>query len=140
LEIPIVDANKALKAAQATLTGSMPFPEIVASLISNGVEYYFVDYASKSFIFYSAEGATVHAPLSFEDLPAIAEDFDKCSLQAAIVDSQQHGQKFRDFSKRAVAAGVQGYFAFLRGQCVTYLGRQGDQHTEWFPGARPSDA
>ena len=28
--------------------------------------------------------------------------------------------------------GVQGYFAFLRGQRVTYLGRQGDQHTEWF--------
>jgi len=31
--------------------------------------------------------------------------------------------------------GVQGYFAFLRGQRVTYLGRAGDQHTEWFPGA-----
>ena len=134
-----MDANKVLKAAQATLTGSMPFPEIVASLINDGVEYYFVDYASKSFTFYNAEGATVHAPLSFEGLPAIAEDFDKGSLQAAIVDSQQHGQKFRDFSKRAVAAGVQGYFAFLRGQRVTYLGRQGDQHTEWFPGAKPSD-
>ena len=132
--------NKALKAAQATLTGSMPFPEIVASLINDGVEYYFVDYASKSFTFYSAEGAAAHAPLSFEDLPAIAEDFDKGSLQAAIVDSQQHGQKFRDFSKRAVAAGVQGYFAFLRGQRVTYFSRQGDQHTEWFPGAKPSDA
>jgi hypothetical protein len=25
----------------------------------------------------------------------------------------------------------------LRGQRVTYIGRQGDQHTEWFPGARP---
>ena len=32
--------------------------------------------------------------------------------------------------------GVQGYFAFLRGQRVTYFGRQGDQHTEWFPGAK----
>lgn len=36
-----------------------------------------------------------------------------------------------------MAAGVQGYFAFLRGKRVTYIGRQGDQHTEWFPGAGP---
>ena len=135
-----MDADKVLKAAQATLTGSMPFPEIVASLIGNGVEYYFVDYASRSFTFYSAEGAVSHAPLSFMDLPAIATDFDAISLRAAIVDSQRHGQKFLDFSKRAVSAGVQGYFAFLRGQRVTYFGRQGDQHTEWFPGAKPSDA
>jgi hypothetical protein len=37
-------------------------------------------------------------------------------------------------------AGVQGYFAFLRRQRVIYLGRQGDQHVEWFPGAKPGDA
>lgn len=135
-----MDANQILKAAQATLTGSTPFPEIVESLIGNGVEYYFVDYASKSFTFYSAEGAVALAPLAIEDLPAIAEDFNQVSLRAAILDSQQHGQKFRDFSKRAVAAGVQGYFAFLRGQRVTYFGRQGDQHTEWFPGAKPLES
>jgi hypothetical protein len=34
-------------------------------------------------------------------------------------------------------AGVQGYFVFLRGKRVTYFGRQGDQHTEWFPSAAP---
>ena len=33
---------------------------------------------------------------------------------------------------------VQGYFAFLRGKRVTYWGRGGDQHTEWFPGAAPA--
>ena len=135
-----MDANLILKASEATLTGSMPFPEIVKNLMANGVEYYFVDYASKSFTFYSLEGAVAHAPLSFEDLPVISADFNKEALRAAIVDSQQHGQKFRDFCKRAVTAGVQGYFAFLRGQRVTYFGRQGDQHTEWFPGAQPSDA
>ena len=135
-----MDANQILEAVQATLTGSMPFPEIVEGLISNGVEYYLVDYASKTFTFYSAEGAVVHAPLPIDDLPAIAEDFNQVSLRAAILDSQQHGQKFRDFSKRAVAAGVQGYFAFLRGQRVTYFGRQGDQHTEWFPGAKPLES
>ena len=31
--------------------------------------------------------------------------------------------------------GVQGNFAFMRGKRVTYFGRLGDQHTEWFSGA-----
>jgi uncharacterized protein YbcV (DUF1398 family) len=135
-----MDANRILKAAEATLTGSLPFPEIVKSLIENGVEYYFVDYAARTFTFYGHQGAVVKAPLSIEKLPAIAENFDSLALKAAIVDSQEHGQKFRVFCQRAISAGVQGYFAFLRGQRVTYLGRQGDQHTEWFPGTKPNDA
>ncbi len=128
------DAIKAL--AKATLDGSVPFPEIVGRLIAEGVEYYHVDYVAKSFTFYSAAGSTVIAPLSFEELPSVSLDFDAAALRAAILDSQQHGQKFRQFCERAIRAGVQGYFAFLRGQRVTYLGRQGDQHVEWFPGAK----
>ena len=82
----------------------------------------------------------IQAPLSYEELPPIAENFDAAEVRAAILDSQQNGQKYRVFCRRAMGAGAQGYFAFLRGQRVTYLGRQGDQHTEWFPGAKPSDA
>jgi uncharacterized protein YbcV (DUF1398 family) len=135
-----MNADKVLASAQATLEGSMPFPQIVGNLIADGVEYYCVDYASKSFTFYSAAGATVHAPLSIEGLPLIAENFDVAKLRAAILDSQHNGQKFRLFCQRAMSAGVQGYFAFLRGQRVIYFGRQGDQHTEWFPGAKPTHA
>ena len=126
--------------AKATLDGSMPFPEIVGKLIAAGVEYYHVDYATNTFTFYSAAGPAVTAPLAFEGLPSIAENFDVVALKAAILDSQQHGQKFPVFCQRALLAGVQGYFAFLRGQRVTYLGRQGDQHVEWFPGMQPADA
>jgi len=43
-------------------------------------------------------------------------------------------QPYREFTRRAMAGGVQGYIAFLRGQRVTYWGRTGDQHTEWFAG------
>jgi len=132
------DAVSAL--AKATLDGSMPFPQIVGKLVTNGVEYYHVDYATSSFTFYSAAGAAVTAPLPFEGLPLISEDFDAAALKAAILDSQQHGQKFRVFCERAIRAGVQGYFAFLRGKRVTYLGRQGDQHVDWFPGVKPGDA
>ncbi len=122
------------------LSGAKPFASIVGDLVANGVEYYHVDYLARSFTFYSATGATAHAALSFESLPGVAADLDVAGLRAAILDSQQNGLKFRAFCVRAMNAGVQGYIAFLRGQRVVYLGRQGDQHTEWLPGARPRDA
>ena len=125
-------------AAPASLTGTAPFPEIVRRLLETGVEYYHVDYISLRMTFYDGAGGVVTTPMTFEGLPAVAGELDAAGLRAAILDSQRHGQKFRDFSRRAMAAGVQGYFVFLRGQRVTYLGRTGDQHTEWFPGAGPT--
>jgi uncharacterized protein YbcV (DUF1398 family) len=90
--------------------------------------------------FYGADGDTVVTPIGYEGLPAVAREFDPAKLRAAILDSQRHGQKYREFTRRAMEAGVQGYFAFLRGQRVTYFGRGGDQHTEWFPGAGPNQS
>jgi uncharacterized protein YbcV (DUF1398 family) len=130
-----MNANHVRELGRATLSGAMPFPEIVGKLMAEGVEYYYVDYNALELRFYSAQGALALAPLSFEGLPAVASAFDAVALKAAILDSQKHGQKFRNFSRRAAEAGVAGYFAFLRGQRVVYMGRQGDQHTEWFPGA-----
>lgn len=130
-------------AAQATLTGSMPFPQIVGMLIAAGVEYYHVDYLALRKTYYGVAddgAAVVVTPIPLEGLPLVAAEFDAAALKAAILASQQHGQTWRDFSRRAMQAGVQGYFAFLRGQRVTYLGRSGDQHTEWFPGAGPKPA
>ncbi len=135
-----MDADVVSSLAKTTVDGSMPFPRFVGKLIAEGVEYYHVDYAAHSFTFYSRAGSTVTAALPFEGLPSISDTFDATALKAAILDSQQHGQKFRAFCERTVRAGVKGYFTFLRGQRVIYLGRQDDQHVEWFPGARPSDA
>ena len=135
-----MDADTVTSLAKATLDGSLPFPEIVGELIAQGVEYYHVDYAAKTFTFYSDTGTAITALLLFEGLPSISSDWNATALKEAIMDSQQNGQRFRQFCNRAMLAGVQGYFAFLRGQRVTYLGRAGDQHIEWFPGASPSDA
>ena len=126
------------EAARATLDGSLPFPEVVRRLVETGVEYYHVDYVALRNSFYSATGDVVTTPISYEGLPPVAADFDTSGLRAAILDSQRHGQHYRDFTRRAIEAGVQGYIAFLRGQRVTYWGRGGDHHTEWFPGAGPS--
>jgi uncharacterized protein YbcV (DUF1398 family) len=115
----------------------MPFPQIVAKLIAADVEYYHVDYVGCCKRFYDAAGSCVVTPITYEGLPEVAAEFDAQALRDDIRDSQQNGQHYRDFTLRAMRAGVQGYFAFLRGKRVTYLGRAGDQHTEWFPGAGP---
>jgi uncharacterized protein YbcV (DUF1398 family) len=125
------------QAAHATLTGELPFPQIIGLLIEAGVELYHIDYLSMRMTCYDGEGATVDTPIPLEGLPAVATDFDINALRENIRDSQQNHQSWRDFSIRAMNGGVQGYFAFLRGKRVTYFGRQGDQHTEWFPGAGP---
>jgi len=122
------------EAARATLDGSIPFPEVVRRLIETGVEYYHVDYVALQKTYYSASGEIIKTPINYEGLPSVAADFDSDALRAAILDSQQNGQHYRDFTKRAMNAGVQGYIAFLRGKRVTYWGRGGDNHTEWFPG------
>jgi len=124
--------------ARKTLAGAISFPEVVGQLLAAGVEYYHVDYAGLKKTFYDANGDLVVTPINYEGLPPVAADFDIAALRADILDSQRNHQSYRDFTRRAMAAGVQGYFAFLRGKRVTYFGRQGDQHTEWFPGAAPA--
>lgn len=125
------------EAARATLDGSIPFPEVVRRLIETGVEYYHVDYVALQKTFYSASGEIIKTPIHYEGLPSIASELNVEALRAAILDSQQNGQYYRDFTKRAMSAGVHGYIAFLSGKRVTYWGRSGDQHTEWFPDAKP---
>ena len=132
-----MNAELIAEVGRATLDGSLPFPEVVRRLLDTGVESYQVDYVALQMSYYGAGGALIKTPLSYENLPQVAARFDIPALQAAILDSQQHGQPFRDFSRRAMLAGVQGYRVFLLGQRVIYWGRLGDQHIEWFPGAGP---
>lgn len=127
-----------LQTAHGSLAGTISFPEAVRALLSAGVEYYQVDYVRQRKTFYSGDGDAISTPIDLSGLPAVSADFDAAALRANILDSQQHGQKFRDFSRRAMQNGVHAYYAFLRGRRVTYLGRTGDQHTEWFPGAKPA--
>lgn len=123
--------------ARKTLAGTISFPEVVSQLLAAGVEYYHVDYIALRKTFYSADGDVVGTPINYEGLPPVAAEYSAEDLRANILDSQRNGQAYRDFTRRAMEAGVQGYFAFLRGKRVTSYGRQGDQYTEWFPGAAP---
>jgi uncharacterized protein YbcV (DUF1398 family) len=129
-----MDTKLIHETALKTQAGTITFPEVVGNLLRAGAEYYHVDYVALRATYYAADGSAVAAtPLNFENMPPVAADFDVAALRVDILDSQTKGQPFREFSRRAMAAGVQGYFAFLRGKRVTYFGRQGDQHIEWFP-------
>ena len=132
-----MNAQIITETARKTLAGTISFPAVVGQLLAAGVEYYHVDYVGMRQTFYSADGDVVVTPINYEGLPPVAAGFDTAALRAAILDSQQNHQPYRDFTRRAMAAGTQGYFAFLQGKRVTYFGRQGDQHTEWFPNAQP---
>lgn len=125
------------RVSKATLAGEVAFPELVQLLLAAGVEYYHIDYLSGRKRFYGAGDEVVETAITFENLPPVAAEFNQPAVKAAIVDSQLHGQKYRAFTRRAMEAGVMGYYAFLTGGCVTYFGRLGCQHTEWFPGRGP---
>ena len=84
------------EAARATLDGSIPFPEVVSRLIETGVEYYHVDYVAMQKTYYSASGEIIKTPINYEGLPSVAADFDAEALRAAILDSQQNGQHYKD--------------------------------------------
>ncbi|ATC65568.1 DUF1398 domain-containing protein [Nibricoccus aquaticus] len=135
-----MDTSLIYKTALQTLAGTISFPEVVGALLGAGVHYYQVDYVGLRKTFYGADGAVAVTPLTVEGLPTVAEFFDAPALKAAIIDSQRNGQTFRDFSRRAMSAGVQGYYAFLKGKRVMYLGRMGEQHIEWFPGSAPAQS
>jgi uncharacterized protein YbcV (DUF1398 family) len=135
-----MDASAVYDAALATLAGKVPFAQIVGKLVEARVEYYLVDYVARRTHFHDGNGACVSTAITYENLPAVAAELDVRALRANIKDSQQNNQPYRDFTIRAMTAGVQAYYAFLRGRRVTYIGRAGDQHTEWFPGAEPKRA
>lgn len=130
-----MNADLITSTAHASHTSRISFPEAVGKLIEAGVEYYHVNYIALQTTFYTSGGSVVSVPIPFENLPPVSADFDALGLKAAILDSQNNGQSYRQFSERAIKSGVQCYFAFLRGKRVTYIGRQGEQHIEWFPGA-----
>ena len=129
-----MDTRTLTEVSLAVHEGRMSFPEVMRHLLAAGIESYRVDFAARRKTFLSVDGEAVELPLDFESLPAMAAELDVPALRANLLDSQQQGQKYRDFVRRAMEGGVLGYIAFLRGQRVLYWGRCGNQHIEWFPG------
>jgi len=118
--------------AAETQAGELIFPDVVRRLLAVGVESYFIDFATGNETFYLTNGGT-YAETMLLPLNAIAQEFSKEGIVAAIRGAQSDTVRYPEFVRLATAAGVIGYWAFLTGKQVTYFGRKGEQHTEHFP-------
>lgn len=122
---------------RGSLTGTMSFGEIVASLGAIGIERYHADYSRREQSFYFASGESLVVTIPRDELPTGAE-FSAAAVEAAVRQSQRGEHTYADFVRKTMAAGCVGYFVQLTGRCAQYFGRNGEIHTEWFPGARRS--
>ena len=123
------------ESAKSSLTGSKKFPEIVGSLINAGVESYHVDLIRSENQYYLKNGETY---LVANGVPKteVEEKFSAPAVESAVRESQAGKITYPQFMEKISAAGCSYYIAYLSGKRVIYFGRQGDLHTEYFPGAR----
>ncbi len=118
--------------ALATQQGKITFPQVVKGLLEVGVESYCVDFATKQKTHYLSGGTTHTVPMILDPGPIPAE-FNSDAIVAALSDAQADVIRYPEFVKRVTAAGVIGYWAFLTGKRVVYLGRKGEQYIREFP-------
>ncbi len=116
--------------------GRLTFPDVIRTLVGAGVESYLVDLVRGVDTFYLTNGETHVEKMT---LPAskVAESFSQTGIVAAIRAAQADEIRYPEFLKRATAAGVAVYWAFIVGKKVIYFGRRGDFHIEEFPDSKP---
>jgi uncharacterized protein YbcV (DUF1398 family) len=131
-ETKIMNTNVMHQVLAESQAGKLTFPEVVRRLLEAGVESYFNDLAKGEETFYLRDGKTHIEKMGVPSM-AIAEEFSSSGIVAAIRAAQTDTIRYPEFVKRATAAGVIGYWAFLTGKKVVYFGRKGEVHIEEFP-------
>jgi uncharacterized protein YbcV (DUF1398 family) len=125
----------AKECAVLSATGKIHFGEVVGRLMNAGIERYHVDYSRNEITYYTPDGGSCVVPMEHEHIP-IAQEFSATGVEAAVRRAQRGEIMYPQFTRQAVEAGCVGYFVQISGKCVQYFGRNGDIHTEWFPGAK----
>jgi uncharacterized protein YbcV (DUF1398 family) len=129
----VINTNIIHEVLAESQAGKLTFPEVVRRLLGAGVESYFVDAAKGEDTFYMLDGKTHVEKMAPSHHEPIAEEFFLPGIVSAIRDAQVDAIRYPDFMKRAAAAGVIGYWAFLTGKKMIYVGRKGEFHVERFP-------
>jgi len=110
------------------------FPEVAKALMEAGIERYHTDLVAGRKTYYLPEG-------DFEETKSTiaggaATTFSAEGVEKAVRAIQRQEIAYREFCRRIADAGCVGYFVSLAGRRAVYYGRTGDEHVEWFPGAR----
>jgi uncharacterized protein YbcV (DUF1398 family) len=111
------------------------FPEVVRALMEVGVERYHADLVAGRKTYYLPDGA--FAETSTDKVGVAALKFSAEGVEKAVRAIQRQQIAYREFCRLIADAGCVGYFVSLVGRRAVYYGRTGDEHVEWFPGAKP---
>ena len=112
------------------------FPAVVKALMEVKVERYRADLVTGRKTYYLADG-------DFEDVEVhkvggAPGEFSAEGVEKAVrAMSSARRSGYRKFCRLIADAGCVGYFVSLTGRRAVYYGRTGDEHVEWFPGAKP---
>lgn len=124
-----------LECSRASEEERITFPEVVAALAAAGVERYHTDLVRAETTYYFPDGTTKRVEARPSALPP-AMDFAADGVESAVRAIQAGAIRYRGFCERVLRAGCAGWTVSILGRRVVYYGRNGDSHTEWFPGAR----
>lgn len=111
------------------------FPEVVKALMDVGIERYHTDLVAARKTYYLPNGDFEETQSHKADGAALM--FSAEGVEKAVRAIQRQEIAYREFCRRIADAGCVGYFVSLAGRRAVYYGRTGDQHVEWFPGAKP---
>lgn len=120
---------------QKALERKNTFPEILATLLKEGVESYHVDFLRNEYRYYTKNGESyvTGVPLVHD---GVASEFSVEKLNNINKKVQAGQAGYPDFVKDGTAAGCAYYIVYLYGKKVRYFGRDGGEHVEFFPGSK----
>ena len=125
-----------LHAIQSVFTKSNPgeihFGDVIQQLIAIGIESYFVDYRCGETTYYFPNGKFIRHSFKAE-ITEITLHFDLQKIKQAIAGAQSGQVMYPQFKELTYLAGCIGYFVWIKGKHVQYLGRLGEAHTEKLP-------
>jgi uncharacterized protein YbcV (DUF1398 family) len=116
----------------ASNEGRIHFGEVISRMIEAGVESYQADFRSRQTIYRLNNDETIVLNLAQLE-QTIAEDFSATGIVAAIKGAQQGVVMYPEFKRLSMQAGCIGYSVWIKGRHVSYYGRKGETHNEYFP-------
>ena len=116
-------------------TGEIHFGDVIQQLIAIGIESYFVDYRCGETTYYFPNGKFIRHSFKAEitEIAEITLHFDLQKIKQAIAGAQSGQVMYPQFKELTYLAGCIGYFVWIKGKHVQYLGRLGEAHTEKLP-------
>ncbi len=111
------------------------FPEVVKALMDVQIERYHADLVAGRKTYYLPDGG--FEEVEVDKVGGAAREFSAAGVEKAVRAIQRQQIAYREFCRLIADAGCVGYFVSLAGRRAVYYGRTGDEHVEWFPGAKP---